>query len=752
MPDKELKLNVDDSELKRKLQEEIALAEKLEETLKRSAGAQSATGQGQPGQSAGMGTATAARASAAVASTASSAMPVAMNSAMQNTAASGMMVAPAVAGMAGGMSGANPAMAFAMAGSSASAIAYGGAGGFMPSPSAQGGFNQMFGGYSLRQQVRFGREFANIAGDMAQLANINDTRNDTLTTSRYGMYSSIASTAIGVIGGLATGNPMAGAGIGAAANAVLGPLAQYLGRPDDYKATAGRTLTPFMGAYSGLQGGAVIASLMTGTPAINPYAPPGTNPIEWQASRLGALGYAANANGRLPENLQFAMPRGAPDPALSATYGAVAAGLFAGGLDPMGRGANLPGGFAYPYANNTVQNRRGGLIDTLIGVAGTAAAGVRVATGGQETLSETFTRRLGTLFGNESPVVAKQIAPIFGALPETGGNMADILMKYGAQDTATFSRLQNDSLQSSVDPMTLATTSANIRTGQRLQRLGSLSIRGSGLAQAIALRGQMSDISSLPGGSDSMAFAEARNAYAGALTTAGQQSDITNFGITGVQLQGQMTRMQMMPYAPSRAFELSGRQIQNNMGQIGALRSRMNTMRSAGYLSEETELAMTSQIEGLRNQNAQDFAYLSEGRENMIPGLVAGRRRTTGSYDSANLAAFAYARGGVPFRNAGAVNGRQLGMQNAYSDMIGLGEGDIFPRSRSQGMNTGGMAGGGFGTAGIESLLSQLLQVVKGGGGNLQGSRNSGPIGQTYGEQQTRNIGQGNNSVSRGYQ
>lgn len=351
------------------------------------------------------------------------------------------------------------------------------------------------------------------------------------------------------------------------------------------------------------------------------------------------------------------------------------------------------------------------------------------------------TRTLANKYYMGAPGMARLAAPVLAARNRLGRNRADLLLQFGPEAYGAYA----DATQT--DDITPGQRDAyrNVQRADYASRLGSAQIRGSGMAAAAAGRSSMEAISMLPGGRDSLAYAEARHGVMDSMLTGFSQSDAVNFGVPRAQIEGRMTRAQLMPYSPSRMFELAGREIGLNNRQIGSLRSRMSNLRSAGLLSEEQELGMTEQIESLRNATARSLSMISEGRENLIPGLVAGRRASVGSVNSLQLGALSFMRSGLPFRNMGAMGGGQKRFQDAYSDLIGLGEGDIMPHSRSQWMNNSGSGGeGGM----MVSLLGQILRTLQ-GGGSPQGERPGRSFGQAAGIMSQRDVGASNTTVHR---
>lgn len=65
--------------------------------------------------------------------------------------------------------------------------------------------------------------------------------------------------------------------------------------------------------------------------------------------------------------------------------------------------------------------------------------------GGAPGLCERCTRRAIELYGSEAPAIEGRVRRVFASLPETGGNLADILVAFGAGPTALYSELVNGS-------------------------------------------------------------------------------------------------------------------------------------------------------------------------------------------------------------------------------------------------------------------------------------------------------------------
>lgn len=489
----------------------------------------------------------------------------------------------------------------------------------------------------------------------------------------------------GIVIGAVAGNPLLGTGITVAGSQIGGAVAEWLAAPEAARQSASLAISPLMGAVFGPSYGPKVNNL---------------------TARFEALKASLNRGplGAMPE-LQVS----AGD--IGATFGNVAGGMFAGGMNPF-----APSGQSFRAGEEQFQIwggmasrslTSGRLFNGIVATAGTAVA----ATLRQpETMAETFTRRLSQLFGKAAPDVAKSIGQIFGSVPETGDNVADILTRFGPEATSTYLRIQNENLVGSVSPDTLAASSAAIRRGQRLATLGSLQIRGSGQAALTAIRGEMADIERLPGGRDSLAFAQARQQAHSAQNLMFQQQDILGFDIPMTHLQGSYERMQMLPFAPGNVLGTAMQIGQRAAQQAVTLQRRMISQRQAGMLSEDDELHLSQQIESLQTMATRSIAMLSEGFENRLPALHAGTPRTFSRYNSFQLAAMA-SRGSA-IRSFGAMGGGQLAEQDSFLAPFG-GAAMAAPYSRTAGMNMGGAGQ----AERMVSLLERLVNAVERGGG-----------------------------------
>ena len=570
---------------------------------------------------------------------------------------------------------------------------------------------------------------------------------------RGSMVATGISAAIG-IGVGAFGGPAVGAMAFGASETVLQPLSRYIMAPTANRQAAVQTMQPFLGAYAGTGAGKWDDYFTD--PGQLPFGVFPGSPRAASMTRLGKMsGYI---NSRVPDAL--AMDDYGKD--AGATLSGVSSGLFQGGIDPFSAGEGFDSGVYYPFDRNIggingrqmMERSKGSFRNgqrgqSAIGggfslVQGLVQGGIGAIESqprrykSDETLAETYTRRLGTLFGNEAPEVSKQIAPIFGSLPETGGNVADILTRFGAQNTSTFLRIHNDKLESSVDPMVLARTSAAIRGSERDAHIGGLQARGSGAALTSAYTRESESIASLPDGKDSEAYAEAQAKRRDAGRLAFDQKSIESYGLPMTKLQGERERAELLPFSPGNLFRLDIKSILLNKQRIGQLSGYMNERRASGQLSEQEELDLTTKIESSKTAQARDIAELGEGFINKLPSMSAGSPSFSGRLTSYSAAAAQLALMGSPIRGFGASNGRQLQSQDAFVEALGASNGDIAPRSRTSGLNSAGADNGQ-----VVSLLARAVEALEriSGGGGGDSSRPGEVAGNAYSAIASRNIG-----------
>ena len=558
-----------------------------------------------------------------------------------------------------------------------------------------------------------------------------------------------------ILGGL-LGIPFGPAGVATGAaigSGVVGSMAEWWAAPEAARQKANLGMAPFLGAYGGARGQSVWSDYYTGNHVPIHTDNPGTldasrdttiSRFQNMANRLnnGYTDYLGQTHSPLPSELRIEVPD------IGATFGQVAGGMFAGGMDPMGPGASVHdryrtydgfGGTTWQqdYGNANTAYRGGrtpsgghGLIEGLVNHAiGAIKHDFVTRYDSEETMAETYTRRLGEIFGKTAPDVAKQISPIFGSLPDTGGNMADIVSRFGPENTLNYLRIQNEDHDPGIDPMALSRASAGMRGAGRRSRLGALQTRGSGAAMESAFGDQMGVIASLPGGTDSEAYAEAASHKRDAGRLAYDQGQIGEYDIPMSHIEGERARAAYMPFSPTNSISRELRSIGINRRREGSLRSYMAQRRSSGQLSEREELDLTQQIEGAETEVARGIGSLARGMEDYLPAMSVNRPAGFSRYDSNALAAMHLNLRGSPIRAYGSFNGSHKAMQENWQN--GFGAGDTIPFARMGNLdNGGGNSGAAMGRL-ADSLdrLNSTLSQGGGGGGRSGSSMRPGEAG-----------------------
>ena len=280
-----------------------------------------------------------------------------------------------------------------------------------------------------------------------------------------------------------------------------------------------------------------------------------------------------------------------------------------------------------------------------------------------------------------------------------------MLGRLGATDTLAYLRIHDPGLGPSVDPGLLSQVAGASGANRRAGALGALQPLGSGRAQAAAFGAEGANIAKLPGGVDSLAYAQSYAGFRGARMEAFGQETLSGFGLRDLHLQGEQQRQQYMPFAPGNVFATSLGIIANNRGQIG----RLDRMMKNTDLSEQERYGLEGQRQGLLTDNARNVGMLSEGFENRLPALAAGRPEFAGRYNSMMGAAINLGQIGSPIRAYGATGGSR-GAQEAF--VRGLG-GDSVPgamhaQSRTSDMNNAAVLG----------VLERILGAITSNGGH----------------------------------
>lgn len=418
---------------------------------------------------------------------------------------------------------------------------------------------------------------------------------------------------------------------------------------------------------------------------------------------------------------------------LGQTYASTYSALLQGGFNPeQMTGAYTPG---MKHAGDPALMARGkaaedmGVAAIAKGTFGNTITGATVATlgvmaqiqalprtrltlGGDTMLYRYLSQRADIRFGTAGvDIMKKSVNPIIASMNETGGNIADILMKHGNVDTSYYEDVVP--VASPVGLRKLTETQGGMIRADRAARLGSLSVRGSGVAMASAFQDQENLLADLPGGTDSVAYAQTRKNRINATLQGYSQADIMGYGLPMVHLEGQRARANVLPFSPSNIFALDLRMAKHNQNQIGVIQSRMDKLRRSGDLSEEQEMTMNQQMEGLKTSNASMIAELSEGMESRLPAMSAGRPAQFARFNSLQLASMAVKRAGVPVRSFGYTSGSQLRDSDAFAQSFGVSGRGV---SSAYDKNMTGET--------TVQLLSRILAAIEGGNGS-SGRRSS---------------------------
>lgn len=409
---------------------------------------------------------------------------------------------------------------------------------------------------------------------------------------------------------------------------------------------------------------------------------------------------------------------------LSGAWSAIAGGMMQGGLDPRTSMPGLERG-PIPYPNIWA----GGGASLVAATARLGAATIRAGANwmsnivrNPEPLSVRLTRILGAQYGSEAmPEIAKEQSGILGAATDTGQNPADILSRFGVMPTSRYYRMMGG-LSATTEPgmanaagaipfEALFNANLGAATARRAGRLGAYAMRGSGEAVYGALGAEMGAYAGLPGGADSEAYAGAASRQRSAQMEMYGQQDIVNYGIPATKLGAQRGVLNALPYAPGYRFGVELQSIALSKQQIGTIQGRLNK----GNLTEEQELSLQQQLAGLQVSVAGSISALTEGLENRMPALSAGRPSRFSRMDSSSLAALQLGRMGHPGREFGATGGKQLAAQDAFvNDILGPGGASMIgPMGRETPV----------GSSRVEALLERIAQILAQNAGAGQGPR-----------------------------
>lgn len=302
---------------------------------------------------------------------------------------------------------------------------------------------------------------------------------------------------------------------------------------------------------------------------------------------------------------------------------------------------------------------------------------------------ERYAERLAQRFGIGIDQAQKILSPVLASEAIHRGNLADILSTQGMKGLMVYQAASYPYGQAF--PVSYSQALSATRALQTLPRdieWARAGFRGQGAAVMSAYSPVRNAIGRLPGGQDSLIYRQLTKAsFEEGIVPAMQEEHIEKYEIPRVLLQGESARMQYLPFSPGNIFRNTLSQIALNTSQASELQRRMAAWKDSGYLSEAMELEMTQRIESLRTANAAGIAQLSEGFENRLPALSAGRPAHFARFNSLTLAALNLWHMQSPVRSFGAYGGTQLRDQNQFFRSFGVDESVVLPGSTTQEMN-----------------------------------------------------------------
>jgi hypothetical protein len=367
---------------------------------------------------------------------------------------------------------------------------------------------------------------------------------------------------------------------------------------------------------------------------------------------------------------------------LAKTYGSAYGALIEAGINPeqMTRGgfsdATIPGSRGDAAIREGERNfDRSGGIDKIFGIpAAQVAIGNainfrdRFKTTEQQSLYTWLAENADKRWGDAGRAIFdKSVAPIIAGINQTGGNIADILMKHGVSDTDYF--VQDTTVfgdNPRVGLKDLMRVSSNQQTLSRIMQFSETFPRSQGSRAVSSLSTQQENIASLPGGSDSLTFAQLGEQKRRAQLQAYREQDIMSYGLPMSALEGQEQRRQYLPNMPGYGLVLSMQRMGMRAPYIQQRQSRYAAQVASGSLTEEEQLGQFNEIQGLMTEQARDLGHLAEGGQDRALAFSGGRPSFFGRMNSISLARTAVWNRGSPQVGFGARNGQQLQYQNDF--------------------------------------------------------------------------------------
>jgi hypothetical protein len=302
--------------------------------------------------------------------------------------------------------------------------------------------------------------------------------------------------------------------------------------------------------------------------------------------------------------------------------------------------------------------------------------------------------------------MAQVAGPITASAPSTGMNWADLLARYGPGATAAYASFSVPFGQPPpVTARQMYETSASLRRDDRAAAFSSTLTRGSGAALFEVYQDQARRIAGLPGGVDSLAYAQNRMDQRSAMMQAYDQMNTVNYEIPMLTLTAMRAKAGYLPYGNGNLRTADVLSIAMNQKQMGVLRGQMGSMRAAGQLTEAGELDFTRRISALDVDIARSKSELSIGMENVLPGLSVNAIPNFSRWTSNELANARLFQRGSPIRDFGSISGMHAKAQQNWLDSFGAG--DVSPQSRTSAINNPAID-----TQGLVQALNRLTDAL----------------------------------------
>ena len=420
---------------------------------------------------------------------------------------------------------------------------------------------------------------------------------------------------------------------------------------------------------------------------------------------------------------------------LAETYESSYQSLVSAGIDPEQRTMYRPGQVKRGRGDQGVINQGMGsmgrsLIPTAAGQAilgiGLTLPNNQIIRGEEEPLYQYLAEHADILYGKAGKeIFQKELSPIISSINQTGGNWADILMRFGPQATTHWGEVSTP--LESPQPFNLRQAMEawrNVQVGQRSEQFASTLARGYAAHAESSITNQMMAVEGMPGGRNSLTWAQMNTRRRAASIGAFNESNIVDYDIPMTALRGQAAIMDVAPFSPGNRMSIAMQSMGLLGNQANAIQKQMGLLRGNGDLSEQQELAMTQQIWGLRTERASLAASLVDNVPNRIPAMSANAPSFSARLDGRLMTAMQFGMIGHPFSGAGALGNSQREMQQGWLKTY-LGDEDLGPTSRTQMMNNGAMNGPNMDET--NALLRQILSRMEGSAPG--GSRGLGGTG-----------------------